>query len=90
MAAIIPPVAPARIIHPDNPRKKPVQVIAQLTWDRSVCNMWAVICIMKSGASMTMPLYQSGAEHSDVRAAREVASQRRIEIEQNRRTVLEA
>ncbi|MDK1020670.1 MAG: TolC family outer membrane protein [Candidatus Hydrogenedentes bacterium] len=40
-------------------------------------------------ASMTIPLYQSGAEHSDVRAAREVASQRRIEIEQNRRAVLE-
>ena len=40
-------------------------------------------------ASMTIPLYQSGAEHSDVRAARELASQRRIEIEQSRRAVLE-
>ena len=40
-------------------------------------------------ASITVPLYQSGSEHSDVRAAREVASQRRIEIEQNRRAVLE-
>ncbi|MCH7555754.1 MAG: TolC family outer membrane protein, partial [Proteobacteria bacterium] len=40
-------------------------------------------------ASMTIPLYQSGSEHSDVRAARELASQRRIEIEQNRRAVLE-
>ena len=40
-------------------------------------------------AGMTVPLYQSGSEHSDVRAARELASQRRIEIEQNRRAVLE-
>ena len=40
-------------------------------------------------ARLTVPLYQSGSEHSDVRAAREVASQRRIEIEQTRRSVLE-
>ncbi len=40
-------------------------------------------------ASLTVPLYQSGSKHSDVRAAREVASQRRIEIEQNRRSVME-
>lgn len=40
-------------------------------------------------ARIVVPLYQSGSEHSDVRAARETASQRRIEIEQSRRTVLE-
>ena len=40
-------------------------------------------------ARLTVPLYQSGAEHSRVRAAREVASQRRIEIEETRRAVLE-
>ncbi|MFP6728793.1 MAG: TolC family outer membrane protein [Alphaproteobacteria bacterium] len=40
-------------------------------------------------ATVTIPLYQSGSEHSDVRAARELASQRRIEIELNRRSVLE-
>ncbi len=40
-------------------------------------------------ATMSIPLYQSGSEYSDVRAAREVASLRRIEIEQNRRAVLE-
>jgi TolC family type I secretion outer membrane protein len=40
-------------------------------------------------ASVTIPLYQSGSEHSDVRAARELASQRRVEIELSRRNVLE-
>ena len=40
-------------------------------------------------AELTVPLYQSGAEHARVRAAREVASQRRVEIEQARRSVLE-
>ena len=40
-------------------------------------------------ARLTVPLYQSGSEHALVRAAREVASQRRIEIEVSRRAVLE-
>ena len=40
-------------------------------------------------ARLTVPLYQSGSEHALVRAAREVASQRRIEIEESRRAVLE-
>ena len=40
-------------------------------------------------ARLTVPLYQSGSEHARVRAAREVASQRRIEIEVSRRAVLE-
>ena len=40
-------------------------------------------------ARLTVPLYQAGAEHARVRAAREVASQRRIEIEETRRAVLE-
>ena len=38
---------------------------------------------------MSVPLYQQGAVTARLRAAREVASQRRIEIEQNRRAVLE-
>ncbi|MEE2981229.1 MAG: TolC family outer membrane protein, partial [Pseudomonadota bacterium] len=40
-------------------------------------------------AQLTVPLYQSGSEHAQVRATREVASQRRIEIEEARRSVLE-
>ncbi len=40
-------------------------------------------------ARVTIPLYQSGAEYSRVRAAREVAAQRRLEIEQSRRAVAE-
>ena len=40
-------------------------------------------------ARVTVPLYQSGAVYSKVREARERASQRRIEVEENRRAVLE-
>ena len=40
-------------------------------------------------AQLTVPLYQSGSEHAQVRATRQVASQRRIEIEEARRSVLE-
>ena len=40
-------------------------------------------------AELAVPLYQSGAEYAEVRAAREVAAQRRLEIEQSRRSVLE-
>ena len=40
-------------------------------------------------AELVVPLYQSGAEYAEVRAAREVAAQRRLEIEQSRRSVLE-
>ena len=40
-------------------------------------------------ARLSVPLYQTGAVTARLRAAREVASQRRIEIERNRRAVLE-
>ncbi|MFQ5785349.1 MAG: TolC family outer membrane protein [Alphaproteobacteria bacterium] len=40
-------------------------------------------------ARLTVPLYQSGAEYAAVRAARQVAAQRRIEVDENRRTVIE-
>lgn len=40
-------------------------------------------------AELAVPLYQSGAQFARVRAAREIASQRRIEIEETRRSVLE-
>ena len=40
-------------------------------------------------ANVTIPLYQSGSVYSEVRQARERASQRRVEVEQNRRDVLE-
>jgi TolC family type I secretion outer membrane protein len=40
-------------------------------------------------AQLTVPLYQSGSVHAQVRATREVASQRRIKIEEARRSVLE-
>ncbi len=38
-------------------------------------------------AQLSIPLYQSGAEYAQVRAARAVASQRRLEVEQSRRAV---
>ncbi len=40
-------------------------------------------------ARVTVPLYQSGAVYSAVREARERASQRRVEVEESRRAVLE-
>ncbi len=40
-------------------------------------------------ARVTIPLYQSGAEYARVRAAREIAAQRRLEIERDRRAVIE-
>lgn len=40
-------------------------------------------------AVVTMPLYQAGAEYSEVRRTKQVAGQRRIEIEEARRSVLE-
>ena len=40
-------------------------------------------------ARLTIPLYQAGGEYSRVRAARQVAAQRRIEIERSRRSVIE-
>jgi TolC family type I secretion outer membrane protein len=41
-------------------------------------------------AQITIPLYQSGAVESQVRQAKEIASQRRIEIEQTRRAIVES
>jgi outer membrane protein TolC len=41
-------------------------------------------------ANVSVPLYQSGAQHSAVRQARQVNSQRRIQIEENRRQVVES
>lgn len=41
-------------------------------------------------AQITIPLYQSGSVASQVRQAKEVANQRRIEIEQTRRAIVEA
>ncbi len=38
---------------------------------------------------LAVPLYQSGSEFAGVRAAREIAGQRRVELEANRRAVLE-
>jgi TolC family type I secretion outer membrane protein len=40
-------------------------------------------------AQLTIPLYQSGSVESQVRQAKEVASQRRVEIEQTRRAIVE-
>lgn len=40
-------------------------------------------------AQLSVPLYQSGSEHAAVRAAKETASQRRIEIDVQRRQVVE-
>ncbi len=44
----------------------------------------------KITANVSVPLYQSGAQYSAVRQARQVNSQRRIQIEENRRSVLES
>ncbi|PPR25672.1 MAG: Outer membrane efflux protein BepC [Alphaproteobacteria bacterium MarineAlpha10_Bin1] len=40
-------------------------------------------------AIVTVPLYQSGAEHASVRRSKQIASQRRLEFEEARRAVLE-
>jgi TolC family type I secretion outer membrane protein len=40
-------------------------------------------------ANVTVPFYQSGAEHSQVRQAKQVAAQRRLDIDRARRDVLE-
>lgn len=40
-------------------------------------------------AQLTVPLYQAGAVHSRLREARQVASQRRIEVDQARRGAIE-
>jgi len=40
-------------------------------------------------AQVTIPLYQSGSVESQVRQAKELANQRRIEIEQTRRAIVE-
>jgi TolC family type I secretion outer membrane protein len=40
-------------------------------------------------AEIVIPLYQSGAEYAGVRAAKQIASQRRLEIDRSRRLVLE-
>ncbi len=40
-------------------------------------------------AIVSVPLYQSGAEHSSVRRSKQIASQRRLEFEEARRAVLE-
>ncbi len=40
-------------------------------------------------ANITVPLYQSGAEHSEVRRSKEIASRRRLDVDQTRRDVLE-
>ena len=40
-------------------------------------------------AELAVPLYQSGAEYAEIRARREIAAQRRNEVEESRRSVLE-
>ncbi len=40
-------------------------------------------------AIVSVPLYQSGAEHASVRRSKQIASQRRLEFEEARRAVLE-
>lgn len=40
-------------------------------------------------ATVTVPFYQAGAEHSDVRRSKQLVGQRRFEMEESRRAVLE-
>ena len=40
-------------------------------------------------ASVSVPLYQGGAVHSQIRQAKELLNQRRIEVERGRRTVIQ-
>ncbi|MDP2697984.1 TolC family outer membrane protein [Thalassospira sp.] len=40
-------------------------------------------------ASVTVPLYQSGAEYSNIRASKQTAGQARVNVESARRTVIE-
>lgn len=44
---------------------------------------------MSITAIVTVPLYQSGAEHSAVRRSKQIASQRRLEFEEARRAIFE-
>ncbi len=41
-------------------------------------------------ATVSIPLYQAGGVHSQIRAAKELVNQRRIEVEQSRRDIAEA
>ncbi len=41
-------------------------------------------------ATVSIPLYQAGAGHAQVRQAKELLNQRRIEVEQSRRDIIEA
>jgi outer membrane protein len=45
--------------------------------------------VLSLTAVVTVPLYQSGAEHSAVRRSKQIAGQRRLEFEAARRAVLE-
>jgi TolC family type I secretion outer membrane protein len=66
-----------------------LELTAEMSRTEDASSRDSLITRNEISAQLTVPLYQSGSEHSRVRATREVASQRRIEIEEARRSVLE-
>lgn len=67
------------------------QVSLRGAYDRQfdVSSFTEEIDTLSLSAIVTVPLYQSGAEHSAVRRSKQIASQRRLEFEEARRAVFE-
>ena len=66
-----------------------LELTAEMSRTEDASSRDSLITRNEISAQLTVPLYQSGSEHANVRATREVASQRRIKIEEARRSVLE-
>jgi len=58
------------------------------SYDTSSFNYWSDAASVT--ATVTVPLYQSGSEFSQIRQAKQTNSQRRIDIETQRRSVIES
>ena len=58
-------------------------------WSNDVSAFTEELDTLSLSAIVTVPLYQSGAEHSAIRRSKQIASQRRLEYEEARRAVFE-
>ena len=58
-------------------------------WSYDVSASTEELDTLSLSAIVTVPLYQSGAEHSAVRRSKQIASQRRLEYEEARRAIFE-
>lgn len=67
-----------------------VSVTASLSQSRDTTSVINRTDNAEITANVSVPLYQSGAQHSAVRQARQVDSQRRIQIEEAHRTMVES